>query len=87
MHLKCLCLLQLLLKVKKFVFKLLIKKKKFKVSGKEAMAVEAFARALSKLPTIICDNAGFDSAEIVTRIRAEHAKGNHQYGIGNFFII
>lgn len=53
------------------------------MSGKEAMAVEAFARALAKLPTIICDNAGLDSAEIVTQIRAEHAKGNHQYGIGN----
>ncbi|KAI1727669.1 TCP-1/cpn60 chaperonin family domain-containing protein [Ditylenchus destructor] len=52
-----------------------------KVSGKESIAVEAFARALAKLPTIICDNAGLDSAEVVTNIRAEHAKGNHSYGI------
>ncbi|KAH7727360.1 cct-2 protein [Aphelenchoides avenae] len=52
-----------------------------KVAGKQSMAVEAFARALRQLPTIICDNAGLDSAEIVSRIRAEHAKGNHQYGI------
>lgn len=47
--------------------------------------MEAFARALAKLPTIICDNAGLDSAEIITRIRAEHANGKHQYGIGRFF--
>jgi T-complex protein 1 subunit beta len=52
-----------------------------KVSGKQSIAVEAFSRALIQLPTIICDNAGLDSAEIVSRIRAEHAKGNHQYGI------
>jgi T-complex protein 1 subunit beta len=53
-----------------------------KVPGKESLAMEAFARALTKLPTIICDNAGLDSAEIVSQIRAEHNKGNNQYGIG-----
>lgn len=53
-----------------------------KVEGKISFAVEAFARALIQLPTIICDNAGLDSAEIVSRIRAEHAKGNHSVGIG-----
>uniref|UniRef100_A0A914BXD5 T-complex protein 1 subunit beta n=1 Tax=Acrobeloides nanus TaxID=290746 RepID=A0A914BXD5_9BILA len=52
-----------------------------KVEGKISFAVEAFARALIQLPTIICDNAGLDSAEIVSRIRAEHAKGNHSVGI------
>ncbi|PIO75741.1 T-complex protein 1, beta subunit [Teladorsagia circumcincta] len=52
-----------------------------KVAGKEALAVEAFARALSQLPTIICDNAGLDSADIVTRLRAEHANGHHNMGI------
>lgn len=44
--------------------------------------MEAYARALAKLPTIICDNAGLDSAEIISHIRAEHSKGNHKYGIG-----
>ena len=53
-----------------------------KVPGKESLAMEAYARALAKLPTIICDNAGLDSAELVSRIRAEHAKGNHRQGIG-----
>ncbi|CAJ0963516.1 unnamed protein product, partial [Mesorhabditis belari] len=52
-----------------------------KVAGKEALAVEAFARALAQLPTIICDNAGLDSAELVTRLRAEHANGRHNMGI------
>ncbi|CAD5211560.1 unnamed protein product [Bursaphelenchus okinawaensis] len=52
-----------------------------KIAGKESLAVEAFARALQQLPTIICDNAGFDSAEIISKLRAEHANGNHEYGI------
>jgi T-complex protein 1 subunit beta len=34
-------------------------------SGKKALAIESFARALRQLPTIIADNAGYDSAEIV----------------------
>jgi len=52
-----------------------------KIPGKESIAMEAFARALSKLPTIICDNAGLDSAELISRIRAEHNKGNFRCGI------
>ncbi|CAJ0606815.1 unnamed protein product [Cylicocyclus nassatus] len=52
-----------------------------KVAGKEALAVESFGRALAQLPTIICDNAGLDSAELVTRLRAEHANGHHNMGI------
>lgn len=52
-----------------------------KVAGKESLAVEAFARALQQLPTIICDNAGLDSADLISKLRAEHANGNHQFGI------
>ncbi len=49
--------------------------------GKEALAIEAFARALRALPTIICDNAGFDSAEIVQNLRSEIANGNADAGL------
>lgn len=52
-----------------------------KVSGKESIAMEGFARSLSKLPTIICDNAGLDSAELISQIRAEHNMGNKKCGI------
>ncbi|KAL6769614.1 CCT2 [Auxenochlorella protothecoides x Auxenochlorella symbiontica] len=44
-----------------------------KTPGKRSLAMEAFARALRALPTIICDNAGLDSADIVSRLRAAHA--------------
>lgn len=44
-----------------------------KTPGKKSLAMEAFARALRNLPIIICDNAGLDSAEIVSQIRAQIA--------------
>lgn len=52
-----------------------------KTSGKEALAIEAFARALKQLPTIISDNAGYDSAEIVQTLSSEIYKENNTAGI------
>ncbi len=46
------------------------------MSGKQAIAVEAFARALRQLPTIICENGGYDAAELVTNLRSEVFNGN-----------
>ena len=54
------------------------------LSGKQAIACEAFARALRQLPTIICDNAGYDSAELVATLRADIAGGNLQAGLNMF---
>ena len=50
-------------------------------SGKSALAVEGFARALRALPTTIADNGGYDSAELVTKLRAEHFNGNNTAGL------
>ena len=52
-----------------------------KTKGKEALAMDAFARALTQIPNILADNAGFDAAEIVTRLRSEHSEGNHWMGV------
>lgn len=49
--------------------------------GKEAVAMEAYARALLQLPTIIADNAGYDSAQLVTELRAAHNKGQSTMGL------
>lgn len=57
-----------------------------KTPGKESIAIEAFARALAKLPTIISDNAGFDSAELVAQLRAAHANGKHNMGISELLL-
>jgi len=51
------------------------------VEGKQALAIEAFARALRQLPTIIADNAGYDSAELVQNLRSSIANGNTQSGL------
>lgn len=54
------------------------------LSGKQAIACEAFARALRQLPTIICDNAGYDSAELVTNLRSEIVAGKTTSGLNMF---
>ena len=38
--------------------------------GKRSLAMASFAKALRQIPTIIADNAGLDSAEIVSQMRA-----------------
>uniref|UniRef100_A0A7S2EMK0 CCT-beta n=1 Tax=Trieres chinensis TaxID=1514140 RepID=A0A7S2EMK0_TRICV len=52
-----------------------------KTAGKKALAMSAFARALRELPAIVADNGGYDSAELVTRLRAAHAEGKSTYGL------
>jgi T-complex protein 1 subunit beta len=49
--------------------------------GKEAIAMEAYARALLQLPTIIADNAGYDSAQLVSELRAAHTQGSSSMGL------
>ena len=45
------------------------------IEGKKVLAVEAFARALRMIPTILADNAGWDSSELVARLRKRHFEG------------
>jgi len=49
--------------------------------GKESLAIEGFARALKQLPTIIADNAGLDSAELVSNLRNAIFNGSNTAGI------
>jgi T-complex protein 1 subunit beta len=51
-------------------------------AGKDALAIEAFARALRQLPTILADNAGFDSSELVAQLRVAHTQGKTTAGLG-----
>eukprot|EP00667_Euglena_gracilis_P008713 EG_transcript_8831 len=55
-----------------------------KTPGKKALAMEGFARALRQIPAIICENAGLDSADLVTRLTAEHYNGNRKAGLDVF---
>ncbi|XP_010266097.1 PREDICTED: T-complex protein 1 subunit beta-like isoform X3 [Nelumbo nucifera] len=49
--------------------------------GKKSHAIEAFSRALQAIPTTIADNAGLDSAELISQLRAEHHKEGCTAGI------
>merc|ERR1712083_882623 len=49
--------------------------------GKEAMAMEAFASALRQLPSIIAENGGYDSSQLVSELKALHKKENNTYGL------
>ncbi|KAJ8612040.1 hypothetical protein MRB53_037683 [Persea americana] len=51
------------------------------VVDKKALAVDAFAKALRQLPTILADNAGLDSSALVTRLRAAVYNGMTSSGL------
>ncbi|KAL8978119.1 MAG: hypothetical protein Q9205_006223 [Flavoplaca limonia] len=51
------------------------------VAGKKAIAVDAFATALRQLPTILADNAGFDSSDLVARLKKEIYNGKTSSGL------
>lgn len=53
--------------------------------GKEAVAMETFAKALQQLPTVIADNGGYDSAQLVSELRAAHNSGAYTMGLGLYF--
>lgn len=45
------------------------------VAGKEQLIIAAVAKALEVIPRTLCDNAGFDSTNILNRLRERHSKG------------
>merc|ERR1719474_2088869 len=52
-----------------------------KTPGKESHAMESFANALRQLPSIIAENGGYDSAQLVSELKALHATGNSTKGL------
>jgi T-complex protein 1 subunit beta len=52
--------------------------------GKQALAIHSYAQALKQLPTIIADNAGYDSAELVQNLRSDIHNGNITSGLNMF---
>lgn len=54
------------------------------MSGKASIAVAAFANSLRALPNIICENGGYDAAEIVTNLRSDIVNGKTTHGINMF---
>jgi thermosome len=51
------------------------------VSGREQMAVEAFADALELVPRILAENSGLDAIDTLVDLRAAHAEDDVQAGL------
>merc|ERR1711872_584074 len=55
-----------------------------KTAGKEARAMEAFANALRQLPSTIAENGGYDSAQLVSEMKALHVLGKSTIGLNMY---
>ena len=54
------------------------------LSGKEALAVNAFADAIETIPRILAENAGLDPIDILVQLRAAHEKDGKNVGLDVF---
>ena len=51
------------------------------VSGREQLAIEAFADALEVVPRVLAENAGIDSIDTLVDLRAAHSEGEQRAGL------
>jgi len=51
------------------------------LSGREQLAVNAFASAMEVIPRTLAENAGLDPIDVLTELKNEHDKGNKWAGI------
>lgn len=49
--------------------------------------MESFANALRQLPSIIAENGGYDSAELVSELKALHATGKQTMGLDMYQVL
>lgn len=48
-------------------------------SGKEQIAIEAFARAMEIIPITLSENAGLDPINIIAELRSKHAQSGNEF--------
>jgi thermosome len=51
------------------------------LSGREQLAVQAFADAIESIPTTLAQNAGFDPIDSLAALRSTQGEGKRSYGI------
>lgn len=54
------------------------------LSGREQLAVQAFAEAMEIVPRTLAENAGLDPIDVLTKLRAAHDLGQRNAGINVF---
>lgn len=51
------------------------------ISGKLQLVINSYARALEVIPRTLCDNAGYDSTDLLNKLRQKHASGEQWAGV------
>ncbi|MHA1649189.1 MAG: thermosome subunit beta [Candidatus Helarchaeota archaeon] len=51
------------------------------LSGREQLAVQAFAKAMEVIPRTLAENAGLDPIDILVELRSEHGAGKKNVGV------
>ncbi len=51
------------------------------ISGRQRLAIEAFARALETIPSTLALNAGEDQIDTLLQLRAAHRNHSDQFGV------
>lgn len=54
------------------------------MSGRERLAVQAFAQAMEIIPKTLAENAGLDPIDIITEIKSAHDRGEKWAGVDAF---
>jgi chaperonin GroEL (HSP60 family) len=54
------------------------------LSGREQLAVQAFANAMDIIPRTLAENAGLDPIDVLTELKSQHDKGSKWSGINVF---
>jgi chaperonin GroEL (HSP60 family) len=55
-----------------------------KLSGREQLAVQAFAEAMEVIPISLSENAGLEPIDIIAELRARHEEGGVWFGVDVF---
>jgi thermosome len=51
------------------------------MTGRDQLAVRAFADAVEEIPLNLAENAGYDSIDALVNLRSSHGAGNKSYGL------
>ncbi|MDD1752224.1 MAG: thermosome subunit, partial [Methanotrichaceae archaeon] len=51
------------------------------LSGREQLAVKAFADSIESIPFVLAENAGFDAVDAVVALRSKHDEGLENHGV------
>ncbi|MCS7125405.1 MAG: thermosome subunit [Aigarchaeota archaeon] len=57
-----------------------IRNESLKYSGKEQIAMHAFANSLETIPILLVRNSGYDPTDLITELRSKHVDGHSRYG-------